>query len=53
MEFLKQKVMKEFGVNCYMPANGETVTIKTPPTIPADMSRLLFKKTLESCYSKL
>ena len=52
MEFLKQKVMKEIGVNCFMPANGETVTIQTPPTIPVDMSRLLFKRTLESCYSK-
>ena len=53
MEFLRQKVMKEFGVNCFMPANGETVVIQTPPTIPVDMSRLLFKHTLESCYSEL
>lgn len=51
MEFLQQKVMKEFGVNCFMPANGETVVVQTPPTIPVDMSRVLFKRTLESCYS--
>ncbi len=53
MEFLRQKVTKEFGVSCFMPANGETVTINTPPSIPVDMSRLLFKRALESCYSKL
>ena len=52
MEFLRQKVMQEFGVNCFMPPNGETVTIKTTPTIPVDMSRLLFKRTLEQSYCK-
>ena len=50
MEFLKQKIMQEFGINSFMPANGETVTVATPPFIPVDMSRLLFKRTLEQCY---
>ena len=50
MEFLKQKVMQEFGINCFMPANGEMVTIQTPPIIPADISRLLLKRTLQQCY---
>ena len=52
MEFLKQKVMQEFGINCFMPPNGEMVTIQTPPIIPADISRLLLKRTLQQCYSK-
>ena len=52
MEFLRQKVMQEFGVNCFMPPNGETVTIKTTPTIPVDMSRMLFKRTIEQSYCK-
>ena len=52
MEFLRQKVMQEFGVNCFMPPNGETVTIKTTPTIPVDMSRMLFKRTFEQSYCK-
>ena len=50
MEFLKQKVMQEFGINCFMPANGEMVNIQTPPIIPADISRLLLKRTLQQCY---
>ena len=52
MEFLKQKIMQEFGINCFMPANGETVTVATPPFIPVDMSRLLFKRILEQCYGR-
>ena len=50
MEFLKQKVMQEFGVNCFMPANGETVTIPATPTISADMSRVLFKRSLDKIH---
>lgn len=51
MEFLRQKVMQEFDISCFMPANGETVSIKTTPIIPVDMSRSLFKRTMEQCYS--
>ena len=50
MDFLKQKIMQEFSVSCYMPANGETIAIATTPSIPLDMSRQLFKRTLEQCY---
>ena len=53
MEFLKQKIMQEFGVSCHMPANGESVTITITPSIPVDMSRLLFKRTLEQTYGEL
>lgn len=51
MEFLKQKVMQEFGVSCFMPANGETISIATTPSIPVDMSRALFKRALEESYA--
>ena len=53
MEFLKQKVMQEFGVNCFMPANGETVVISTTPVISADMSRALLKRSLDKIYGEM
>lgn len=51
MEFLKQKVMQEFGISCFMPANGETVTVAATPTISADMSRVLLKRSVDKIYS--
>uniref|UniRef100_A0A8B9TW86 Integrator complex subunit 11 n=2 Tax=Anas TaxID=8835 RepID=A0A8B9TW86_ANAPL len=45
MEFLKQKIEQEFRiVHCYMPANGETTTIFTNPSIPVDISLGLLKR---------
>ncbi|XP_038602095.1 integrator complex subunit 11 [Tachyglossus aculeatus] len=44
MEFLKQKIEQEFRVNCYMPANGETVTLLTNPNIPVGISLGLLKR---------
>ena len=35
------------GINCYMPANGETVAIATTPYISVDMSSVLYKRVLE------
>ena len=32
-----------------MPANGETIAIGTTPSIPVDMSTLLFKRALNDC----
>ncbi|KAM6371497.1 integrator complex subunit 11 isoform 1-T4 [Pluvialis apricaria] len=46
MEFLKQKIEQEFHVNCYMPANGETTTIFTNPSIPVDISLGLLKREM-------
>lgn len=43
MEFLKDKIEKEFKIDCYMPANGETCTITTPAKIPIDVSLRLLK----------
>ncbi len=52
MEFLKQKVMQEFNIKCFMPANGETVVVPATPTIPAEMSRVLFKRSLDKIYGE-
>uniref|UniRef100_A0A3Q1LR05 Integrator complex subunit 11 n=1 Tax=Bos taurus TaxID=9913 RepID=A0A3Q1LR05_BOVIN len=46
MEFLKQKIEQEFRVNCYMPANGETVTLPTSPSIPVGISLGLLKREM-------
>jgi len=46
MTFLKGKIQKEFSVDCYMPANGETVEIETRPTIPVDVSVKLLKRNI-------
>ena len=51
MEFLKGKIEKEFGISCFMPANGETVFISTEISIPVDVSLPLLKRTLCSTNS--
>ncbi|TRY74449.1 hypothetical protein TCAL_10092 [Tigriopus californicus] len=48
MEFLKQKIKQEHGVECYMPANGETATIPCPITIPATVSARLMDTEAEA-----
>jgi len=70
MEFLKQKIVKEFGkswlamahgplfhshclgIDCFMPANGETVTITAQSDIPVKVSDRLLKRTLEEYNGK-
>ncbi|GAB6022933.1 Integrator complex subunit 11 [Chamberlinius hualienensis] len=47
MDFLKNKIEKEFQVRCYKPANGETVAIPTCPSIPVDILSSLLKRELE------
>ncbi|KAL4221575.1 Integrator complex subunit 11 [Mactra antiquata] len=44
MDFLKNKIQQEFGIDCYKPANGETVTIQTLHNIPIDISLNLLKR---------
>ncbi|WAR13849.1 INT11-like protein [Mya arenaria] len=44
MDFLKTKIQGEFGIDCYKPANGETVTIETQHNIPVDISLNLLKR---------
>lgn len=48
MKFLKMKIEQEFKVNCYDPANGETVDIPTQISIPVDVSECLLKRSLEN-----
>lgn len=46
MEFLKGKIEQEFSIDCYMPANGETVTVTTNPSVPVDISLGLLKREM-------
>ncbi|XP_035828983.1 integrator complex subunit 11 [Aplysia californica] len=46
MAFLKNKIQEEFGIDCFMPANGETSVIKTRHNIPLDTALNLLKRQL-------
>ena len=48
MEFLQGKIKSEFGINCFMPKNGETVNIPVKISIPVDISIDLLKRSLHS-----
>ncbi|XP_018791032.1 PREDICTED: integrator complex subunit 11 [Bactrocera latifrons] len=43
MQFLRTKIMEEFNIETYMPANGETSVISTPVKISVDASVSLLK----------
>ncbi|XP_056305724.1 integrator complex subunit 11 [Danio aesculapii] len=46
MEFLKDKIEQEFSISCFMPANGETTTVVTNPSVPVDISLNLLKREM-------
>lgn len=46
MEFLQGKIKQEFGVNCFMPKNGETVNIPVRLSMPVDIESSLLKRSL-------
>ncbi|KAF9415515.1 Integrator complex subunit 11 [Podila epigama] len=46
MGFLKSRIMTEFGIPCFDPANGETISIETTHVIPIEMSASLLKRHL-------
>ncbi|XP_050026697.1 integrator complex subunit 11 [Dermacentor andersoni] len=48
MDFLRKKIRQEFSIDCSMPANGETVVIDTPDTVPVDVAVPLLKHALGS-----
>ncbi|CAG8588952.1 16952_t:CDS:2 [Cetraspora pellucida] len=48
MEFLQDKIRRECRVPCTCPANGETITIETPLSIPVDISMDLLKRHLNA-----
>lgn len=37
-------VHQEYGIDCYMPANGESAYIPCKPVVPVDVSLSLLKK---------
>jgi len=43
MKFLRSKIKAEHGIDCFMPANGETATIPGRATVPARVSTSLLK----------
>ena len=44
MEFLKERIKKEFGLPCYDPANGATAYITTHHKVPVQLSAALVGK---------
>jgi len=44
MKFLKTKIKQEHGIDCFMPANGETAVIPVKTQIPAQVSVALLKR---------
>ncbi|XP_067617783.1 integrator complex subunit 11 [Eurosta solidaginis] len=43
MQFLRTKIIEEYNIETYTPANGETCVISTPVKIPVDASVSLLK----------
>ncbi|KAI9008926.1 integrator complex subunit 11 [Phycomyces nitens] len=46
MEFLKSKIVSEFGIECYNPPNGVTISIPTNHTMSAKISSAYLKTLL-------
>ncbi|KAI8067641.1 beta-lactamase-like protein [Gilbertella persicaria] len=48
MDFLRSNIMKEFGIACYMPANGCSIHMETSRALEAKISTDLLKSLLPS-----
>ncbi|XP_071519823.1 integrator complex subunit 11 [Panulirus ornatus] len=48
MDFLRQKIMQEFNINCYKPGNGETSLIPVSCNLDVEVSLPLLKHTMSS-----
>ncbi|KAL1924303.1 uncharacterized protein VTP21DRAFT_7338 [Calcarisporiella thermophila] len=46
MGFLRTKIVKEFGIDCFYPANGTTISLETSRKVPVDVSTQLLKQSL-------
>lgn len=46
MDFLRSNIMKEFGIPCYMPANGCSIKMETSRALEAKISTDLLKSLL-------
>jgi len=44
---LKQRIVREFGINCYDPPNGTSVKIATKKTLPINVSAGLLKRQFQ------
>ncbi|KAJ1984605.1 Integrator complex subunit 11 [Dimargaris cristalligena] len=44
MGYLKSKIMKEFGIPCFDPANGESIDIETSRAIPVRMDTAFYEQ---------
>lgn len=53
MEFLHRKIKEEFKVDCFYPANGETLDIHTPISVPVNVDIDFLKQTIDSGLSDL
>lgn len=51
MDFLRSNIMKDFGIPCYMPANGCSIKMETSRALEAKISTDLLKSLLSSSYS--
>ncbi|KAF1804635.1 beta-lactamase-like protein [Mucor lusitanicus] len=48
MDFLRSNIMKEFGIACYMPANGCSIKMETSRALEAKISTDLLKSLLNN-----
>uniref|UniRef100_A0A2P2I228 Integrator complex subunit 11 n=2 Tax=Hirondellea gigas TaxID=1518452 RepID=A0A2P2I228_9CRUS len=46
MNFLQQKIMQEFNINCYKPSNGETAVIPVTSNLKVEVSIPLIRQCL-------
>ncbi|CEP12784.1 hypothetical protein [Parasitella parasitica] len=53
MDFLRSNIMKEFGIACYMPANGCSIKMETSRALEAKISTDLLKSLLNNQNSKI
>jgi integrator complex subunit 11 len=50
MGFLAKKITQELGKPCHFPANGQSIEIQTPATIPIKLSRSVLKRAAPAEY---
>ncbi|KAI9351135.1 integrator complex subunit 11 [Zopfochytrium polystomum] len=48
MAVLKKRIQMEFGIPCFDPGNGSTVTIKTEDMLPVALSNSAFQRVLDA-----
>lgn len=51
MKFLDGKIKEEFHIDCFYPANGETINIATQTSLPVDVDVAFLKRTINNGIS--